>query len=56
MQGYCVKCRTKREIKGAMTSKRPYRQAMTNRVALAKLERNKGTQFDPEVVAVLGRL
>jgi HD-GYP domain-containing protein (c-di-GMP phosphodiesterase class II) len=40
----------------AMTSKRPYRQAMTNRVALAKLERNKGTQFDPEVVAVLGRL
>ncbi len=37
----------------AMTSERPYRKAMSNKVAFAELERKKGTQFDPEVVAVL---
>lgn len=34
----------------AMTSDRPYRKAMTKEVALAKLQENAGTQFDPEVV------
>ena len=35
----------------AMTSDRPYRKAMSAQQALAELERNAGTQFDPDVVA-----
>jgi putative nucleotidyltransferase with HDIG domain len=36
----------------AMTSDRPYRRAMTDRLAVAELERCAGTQFDPEIVRV----
>jgi HD-GYP domain-containing protein (c-di-GMP phosphodiesterase class II) len=43
----------------AMTSDRPYRQAMSADEAYKELEENSGTQFDPEVVesllAVLSR-
>jgi two-component system cell cycle response regulator len=35
----------------AMTSERPYGSAMTSGDALAELQRNAGTQFDPDVVA-----
>jgi putative nucleotidyltransferase with HDIG domain len=35
---------------GAMTSDRPYREAMPVEVALQKLIENSGTQFDPAVV------
>ncbi|MEW6726501.1 MAG: HD-GYP domain-containing protein [Bacillota bacterium] len=34
----------------AMTTDRPYRQALSQEQALSELERHKGTQFDPEVV------
>lgn len=34
----------------AMTSDRPYREAMSFSDAIAELERNKGTQFDEEIV------
>ena len=34
----------------AMTSDRPYRQAMSHADACKELEDNAGTQFDPEVV------
>ncbi|MEW6726632.1 MAG: HD-GYP domain-containing protein, partial [Bacillota bacterium] len=34
----------------AMTTDRPYRQALSQEQALCELERHKGTQFDPEVV------
>jgi two-component system, cell cycle response regulator len=34
----------------AMTTDRPYRRAMSDEVAVAELEANAGTQFDPEVV------
>jgi diguanylate cyclase (GGDEF)-like protein/putative nucleotidyltransferase with HDIG domain len=37
----------------AMTSDRPYREAMTHAQALAELSRHAGTQFDPQVVEVL---
>ncbi len=37
----------------AMTTNRPYRQAMTTAEALAELERCRGTQFDPRVVDTL---
>jgi two-component system, cell cycle response regulator len=37
----------------ATTSARPYRPQMTEEEALAELERNAGTQFDPAVVAAL---
>ncbi len=37
----------------AMTSDRAYSQAMTQRTALAELERCAGTQFDPAVVRAL---
>jgi GGDEF domain-containing protein len=40
----------------AMTSRRPYREPMTPDAALAELRRAAGTQFDPEVVAVVGAL
>jgi HD-GYP domain-containing protein (c-di-GMP phosphodiesterase class II) len=39
----------------AMTSDRPYRKAMRNADALDEIVRNRGTQFDPEMVdALLG--
>jgi diguanylate cyclase (GGDEF)-like protein len=34
----------------AMTSRRPYRQAMTREQACIEIARNSGTQFDPQVV------
>jgi putative two-component system response regulator len=34
----------------AMTSERPYREAMSAEVTYTEIERGKGTQFDPEVV------
>jgi len=37
----------------AMTSKRPYRDALTVAAALAELERQSGSQFDPEVAQAL---
>jgi HD-GYP domain-containing protein (c-di-GMP phosphodiesterase class II) len=37
----------------AMTTDRPYRQALTSDVALEELARNAGTQFDPRVVQAL---
>jgi putative nucleotidyltransferase with HDIG domain len=38
----------------AMTSQRPYTDALTIEAALAELLRNAGTQFDPIVVAAFG--
>jgi len=40
----------------AMTSRRPYREAMTQRQAAAELLANSGTQFDPAVVGHMLRL
>jgi diguanylate cyclase (GGDEF)-like protein len=37
----------------AMTSSRPYCEALSPRDALAELRRGAGTQFDPEIVAAL---
>ncbi len=37
----------------AMTSDRPYRAAMPRADAVRELERNSGTQFDPEVITAL---
>ncbi len=37
----------------AMTSSRPYRQAMTSQQAIAELKANSGTQFDPLVVEAM---
>jgi HD-GYP domain-containing protein (c-di-GMP phosphodiesterase class II) len=34
----------------AMTSDRPYREAMAHEVAMAEVRRHSGTQFDPAVV------
>jgi diguanylate cyclase (GGDEF)-like protein len=39
----------------AMTSDRPYREAMTVAAALAELRRGAGTQFDPKVVAAFSQ-
>jgi len=40
----------------AMTSDRPYRRAMAAEAALAEMQRNSGTQFEPRVVAALHRV
>lgn len=40
----------------AMTSDRPYRKALSNKMALDELERNKGTQFDARIVKVFARI
>jgi putative nucleotidyltransferase with HDIG domain len=40
----------------AMTSDRPYRRALTIEDALKELERNAGTQFDPNIVNVFVEL
>jgi len=37
----------------AMTTDRPYRAALPPAEALAEVERNSGTQFDPRVVEAL---
>ena len=37
----------------AMTSERPYRQAMSHSDAMAELDRHSGSQLDPEVVQAL---
>jgi putative nucleotidyltransferase with HDIG domain len=39
----------------AMTSNRPYRQGLSMEQALEEIERNRGTQFDPDVVDALTR-
>jgi putative two-component system response regulator len=40
----------------AMTSERPYREAVGVRTACAEIERSKGTQFDPEVADAFLRI
>lgn len=40
----------------AMTSNRPYRQALSHEEALAEIMRHRGTQFDPEIVDALARV
>ncbi|HEX9642349.1 MAG TPA: HD domain-containing phosphohydrolase, partial [Candidatus Krumholzibacteria bacterium] len=40
----------------AMTSDRPYREAMPHLVALGEIQRNAGIQFDPEVVVAFTRI
>lgn len=40
----------------AMTSDRPYRQALTGEEALRRLQSGEGEQFDPAIVAALVRL
>ncbi|WP_371367292.1 hypothetical protein SRRS_13050 [Sporomusa rhizae] len=40
----------------AMISDRPYRSGMTQAAAMQELERNKGTQFDPEIVDIFLRI
>jgi diguanylate cyclase (GGDEF)-like protein len=40
----------------AMTTDRPYRRRMTDDAALAELEANAGTQFDPRVVTAFARV
>ena len=40
----------------AMTNDRPYRRAIPHVTALAELERNAGTQFDPDVVEAFNKI
>ncbi len=40
----------------AMTSERPYRDALNVKDAIAQMERKTGTQFDPKVVAAFKKL
>lgn len=40
----------------AMTSDRPYRQGLSEEQAVAEILRNRGTQFDPQVVDALMRV
>ncbi|MDP9144132.1 MAG: HD domain-containing protein, partial [Actinomycetota bacterium] len=40
----------------AMTTDRPYRRALSQQEALARLVANSGTQFDPEVVPAVVRV
>jgi putative nucleotidyltransferase with HDIG domain len=40
----------------AMTTTRPYRTALSTDVALEEIRRNAGTQFDPQIAAILLRL
>ena len=37
----------------AMTTDRPYRGAMPREAAVAELDANTGTQFDPKIVSAL---
>lgn len=39
----------------AMTSDRPYRKGMSDEEAIAEIKRNRGTQFDPDVVDAMLR-
>lgn len=40
----------------AMTSKRPYRDALTQQQAIEELQRNSGHQFDPAIVKIFVKL
>lgn len=44
------------DVFDAMTTDRPYRNAFSFGEALNELERNKGTQFDPEIVECLRKI
>jgi putative two-component system response regulator len=43
------------DVYDALTSKRPYREALSDPEAIAKIDAGIGTQFDPKVVAALHR-
>ena len=43
------------ELRDATRSDRAYRTALSTKAALEELRRNRGTQFDPDVVDVLIR-
>ena len=36
-----------------MTSKRSYRDVLSQEVVLSELEKGKGTQFDPEIADIM---
>ena len=36
----------------AMTSKRPYRNALSQEIAIEEIRKNAGTQFDPEIAKI----
>ena len=40
----------------AMTTDRPYRKAMSTKQALAEIETNSGTQFDPEIASLFVKM
>jgi putative nucleotidyltransferase with HDIG domain len=44
------------DVYDALTSERPYKKAWTHEEAVAELQRNAGTHFDPAVVEALARL